>query len=99
MGKEPGREHELGSGRGRSLGGDSSIGAWVWHGTGTRDGARSWTGQDPGSGRVPRQGHGMEPWMREEPGRYRSLGGEMSRGQEPESGRGQLDRGLGWAGL
>ena len=34
--------------------------------------------------------------MIEEPGMYMSNGGEMSRVQEPESGRGQLDRDMGW---
>ena len=34
----------MGVGGVRSLGEDSSIGAWIWQGTGTRDGARSWEG-------------------------------------------------------
>ena len=58
--------------------------------------------QDPGSGRSLGVGGYLDMgmgWMREGPGRYRSLGEEMSREQEPESGKGQLDRGLGWAGL
>ena len=35
-------------------------------------------GQGPGSGRVSRLGHVMEPGVKEESGRYRSLGGDMS---------------------
>ena len=40
--QEPGRGHERwsGSGMGRRLGHDRSIGAWIWHGTGTREGER-----------------------------------------------------------
>ena len=65
--QEPGRGHELGSG-GRSLGhgGDSSIGAWVWHGT----------GRVQYSGRVQENGRVKEPGM----GRGLGVGGYFDRG-------------------
>ena len=39
-----GEDMSVGVGGVRSLEEDSSIRTWIWHGTGTREGARSWEG-------------------------------------------------------
>ena len=73
----------LGWGRGlgcfKSLAGDNSIGAWIWQGTGTREGERYTEGAGAGEGVSAWEWEGTSTWAWYSPGR--TLGWDIRLGR------------------